>query len=127
VPEEARLGPFWVRTERTRVEAFKRSVGGNGEAVPAAFPICWLGEPEIRAIVEKACRGRLPLHEGQTFDYARPLEIERAYRLSVSLSEEADPPRLALRGEVTTQAGEPCLRMETLLRLVAPAPAELSA
>jgi hypothetical protein len=121
-----RLGPFFVRTERAKVEAYRRSTRTGGQEVPAAFPICWLGEPEIRAAVEKACGNRLPLHEGQTFDYGRRLEIGAEYRLSLSLSEEADPPRLALKGECKTVAGELCLRMETLLRLVAPA-VELSA
>jgi hypothetical protein len=123
---EVRLGPFFVRTERAKVEAYRRATRTVGQEVPAAFPICWLGEPEIRAAVEKACGDRLPLHEGQTFDYARPLEIGAEYHLSLSLSEEADPPRLALKGECRTAAGELCLRVETLLRLVAPA-VELSA
>lgn len=123
---EVRLGPFSVRTERTKIEAYRSATRAGGQGVPAAFPICWLGEPEIRAAVEKACGNRLPLHEGQTFDYTRRLEVEAEYRLSLSVSEEADPPRLALRGECRTATGELCLRMETLLRLIAPA-MELSA
>ena len=118
---ELRLGPFAVHTERTRIEAYRRAIGAGGQNVPAAFPICWLGRPEIRTAIEDGCGARLPLHEGQTFDYARPLEIEAEYQLSLALTEEADPPRLVLRGECRTPGGELCLRMETLLRLVSPA------
>ncbi|MEA2841059.1 MAG: hypothetical protein QOF41_2389 [Methylobacteriaceae bacterium] len=123
---DVRLGPFFVRTERAKVEAYKRAIGAAGQEVPAAFPICWLGQPEIRAAIEGGCGDRLPLHEGQTFDYVRRLEVGAEYRLSLLLCEEADPPRLRLQGEVTTATGEACLRIETLLRLVA-LPMELSA
>jgi hypothetical protein len=118
---EVQLGPFSVRAERTKIEAYRSATRTGGQDVPPAFPICWLGEPEIRAAVEKACGTRLPLHEGQTFEYERPLEMGAEYRLLLSLREEADPPRLALKGECRTPTGELCLRIETLLRLVSPA------
>ena len=95
MPEEARLGPFLVRVEHERVEAYRRSVGAPVDTLPAAFPICWLGQAEIRSAVEQACAGCVPLHEGQMFEYARPLEIARDYRLSLSLAEQANPARLA--------------------------------
>jgi hypothetical protein len=123
---EVRLGPICVRTQRTKIEAYRSATRAAGLEVPAAFPICWLGQPEIRGAVKEACGDRLPLHEGQTFDYVRPLEMEAEYRLSLVFSEEADPPRLVLKGECRTPIGELCLRMETLLRLVTPA-MELSA
>jgi hypothetical protein len=127
VPEKVRLGPFLVRTDRARVEAFRRRIGGSGEGVPASFPICWLGRPKIRASIEKACGGRLPLHEGQTFEYLRPLHVECDYRLSLSVEEEANPPRLALRADITAANDEVYLKLETLLRLVTPTALELSA
>ena len=123
---ELRLGPFVVRTERTKIEAYRSATRGGGQGVPVAFPICWLGEPEIRTAIEDACGDRLPLHEGQSFVYARALEMGAEYRLSVVLGEEADPPRLVLKAECRTPAGELCVSMETLLRLVSPA-LELSA
>jgi hypothetical protein len=123
---ELRLGPFAVQTERTRIAAYRSATRVRGTGIPVAFPICWFGRSEIRTAIEDACRGRLPLHEGQSFDYERPLEIEAEYHLSVLLAEEADPPRLLLKGECKTPAGELCLRMETLLRLVSPV-VELSA
>jgi hypothetical protein len=116
---ELRLGPFRVRTERARIEGYRQSIGARGDNVPAAFPICWLAQPDIRSSVEQACGERLPLHEGQTFDYARPLAIDGDYLLSITLKEEASPARLTLEAEVATPSGEPCLRMQTLLRLVA--------
>jgi hypothetical protein len=116
-----RLGPFRVRTERMRLEAYKQSIGASGEDVPAAFPIAWLAHPEIRTSIEQACGSRLPLHEGQSFEYARPLEVDCEYRLTLTLNEEANPARLVLKGEVASPAGESHLSMETLLRLVAPA------
>jgi hypothetical protein len=124
---ELRLGPFPVRTERTQIEAYRSATRTTGEEVPTAFPICWLGQPQIRGAVAQACRERLPLHEGQTFEYVRPLEQHADYRLSLTLSEEADPARLVLKSECRSPGGELCLRMETLLRLVAPAVLELSA
>ena len=124
---ELRLGPFPVRTERTQIEAYRGATRTSGQEVPTAFPICWLGQPQIRAAVEDACRERLPLHEGQTFEYVRPLRQDADYRLWLTLSEEADPPRLVLKSECQNPAEELCLRMETVLRLVAPAVLELSA
>jgi hypothetical protein len=121
-----RLGPFRVRTERMRIETYRQSTGARGEDVPAAFPICWLAEPEIRTAIEQACGNRLPLHEGQSFEYKRPLRLAGEYSLSVSLNEQADPARLVLTCDVTSLAGEPHLKMETQLRLVAPT-MELSA
>jgi hypothetical protein len=123
---ELRLGPFPVRTQRTRIEAYESATRAAAQEVPAAFPICWFGEPAIRTAIAKACGDRLALHEGQTFDYARPLEIDAEYRLSLALSEQADPPRLVVQGECRNPAGELYARMETLLRLVTPA-MELSA
>ena len=127
MPEEVRLGPFSIRVERARVEAFRRSIGGRGEDVPSTFPICWLGQPDIRRQIEGACRGRLPLHEGQTFEHLQPLEVDRDYELVLHLNEDADPPRLVLKAEVTTTAGALCAKMETMLRLVEPAALEMQA
>ena len=124
---ELRLGPFPVCTERTKIEAYRSATRATGDDVPAAFPICWLGEPQVRAAVEQACGERLPLHEGQTFEYMRPLKQNAEYRLWLTLREEADPPRLVLKAECRNAAGELCMRMETLLRLVTPALMELSA
>src|SRR3954451_25082168 len=121
-----RFGPFRVRTERMRIEAYRRSTGARGEDVPAAFPICWLAEPEIRTAIEQACGNRLPLHEGQSFEYKRPLRLAGEYSLAVSLNEQADPARLVLTCDVTSLAGEAHLKMQTLLRLLAPT-MELSA
>lgn len=118
---DTRLGPFRVRAERRHIAAYRSAVSASGDDIPAAFPICWLAEPDIRAAIEKACRRSVPLHEGQTFDYLQPLDLEAEYRLLITLEEHADPPRLSVKGEVVTMAGQTCLRMETLLRLVAPA------
>jgi hypothetical protein len=118
---EVQVGPFRVRTERMRIEAYKQSIGASGEDVPAAFPIAWLAQPEIRAAIEQGCGSRLPLHEGQSFEYTRALEVDCEYRLTLTLNEEANPARLVLKCEVASPTGESCLNMETLLRLVAPA------
>ncbi|GAC1328704.1 MAG: hypothetical protein NVSMB26_04300 [Beijerinckiaceae bacterium] len=120
----ARLGPFVVRAEAASVDAYRHMIGGHGRGVPAAFPICWLGRPDIRAAIETACGGRLPVHEGQSFDYERGLAVEGEYRLSLTLRREVSPPRLVLDGEVATAAGERCLTIATLLRLVAPTESE---
>ena len=125
--EKLRLGPFSVRTDRAKVDAFRDRIGGRGKQVPASFPICWIARPEIRAAIADACAGRLPLHEGQVFDYSRRLEIDREYRLFLSIEEETNPARLTLRGDVTTADQEACLSMETLLRLVVPIGLGLSA
>ena len=124
---ETRLGPFHVRTEPTRIAAYRNATGASGDDVPAAFPICWLGQAEVRTAIEAARAGRLPLHEGQTFEYTRRLVVGTDYRMSLILEERADPPRLSASAEVTTLSGEICLRMEALLRLVAPAALALSA
>ena len=115
---ETQLGPFCVCTERTQIAAYKNAVSATGDAIPAAFPICWLAEPTVRAAIEEACRGFMPLHEGQTFEYVAPLQIDAEYRLSIVLEEQTEPARLSLKSEIATPAGQTCLRMETLLRLV---------
>jgi hypothetical protein len=127
VPEAVRLGPFAVCAERGRAAAFRRSIGGSGEGLPATFPICWLGRRDIRERIERACGGKVPLHEAQSFEYVQPLEFGRDYRLTLHLNEEAHPPRLVLKAEIATTAGDLCVKMETMLRLVAPAALELLA
>jgi hypothetical protein len=118
---DTRLGPFRVRAEPTQIAAYKSAISARSDDIPAAFPIRWLAEPEIRAAIEKGCGQFVPLHEAQSFDYLQPLAMAAEYRLSITLAEHSDPPRLSVKGEVATMAGQICLRMETVLRLVAPA------
>jgi hypothetical protein len=60
----------------------------------------------------------LPVHEAQTFDYERELELDRDYFLGVEAYRTPTPPRLTLRTFITTPQGEICARLETVLRLV---------
>jgi hypothetical protein len=114
------LGPFVVRAEREETEAFGRVTGGKAGRIPFTFPVRWFARPELRA----AAAGMMgeaawvPVHESQSFDYRRPLESDRDYRMWVSMWREPTPTRLVLRAEIATEEDELCLSMEMILRIV---------
>lgn len=114
-----RLPAILVRTESAAIAAFRAEACVKpGQGVPLTFPFCWLALPLVRsAIVEMVGAGFLPLHESQNFQYGRALEIDSDYQLVVDLNRTESPPRLKVRAEVSTLAGEPCVRFETVLRI----------
>jgi hypothetical protein len=122
-PLEHRLDPVAVRASAGEIEAFRRASFASeyGPAVPHTFPIRWVTLPEITNAIREMIAGDqwLPIHEAQNFEYRRPLEVDKAYRLTVDLRREANPPRLVIRGLVSTEANELCVSFETTLRIVA--------
>jgi hypothetical protein len=115
-----RIGPLKVRASAAEVEAFRRETSGGPAAkeLPFTFPVRWLTHPDIRAAGASLVDGEpwVPIHESQSFDYERPLEIDTDYQMVVELSREAEPPRLLLRAEIS--AAVPHLRTEMVLRIV---------
>jgi hypothetical protein len=114
------LGPFVVRAAAGEAEAFARATGASAGRMPFTFPVRWLAHPEIRAaagglVGETAW---VPIHESQSFTYRRGLEADVDYRMRIDMRLEAEPPRLIVRAEIATRAGEACLDMETILRIV---------
>jgi hypothetical protein len=109
-----------VRAGAGEAESFGRETGASGSRLPFTFPVRWLARPEIHtaaaAMIDEAAW--IPIHESQSFDYRRSLEVETDYRMRVDLRREAKPPRLILRAEIATQSGQPCLDMEMILRIV---------
>jgi hypothetical protein len=114
------LGPFTVRIEAQASAAFGRATGGRAGRVPFTFPVRWLAHPDIRAAAARVIGEAewIPIHESQSFDVRWPLEVAVDYRMRIEMWREANPPRLLLRAEIATDAGEPCLAMEMILRIV---------
>ncbi len=79
-PDAVRIGPLKVRADPAEVEAFRReiSAGVNEDGLPFTFPIRWFTHPDIRAAGERLGGSEpwVPIHESQSFDYERPLEVE---------------------------------------------------
>jgi hypothetical protein len=120
---EMRLGPFRVCADEERVLRYRRETGfvdSREKIVPVAFPGVWMTTSAVGDAIRDALAGEdsIAVHESQSFQYAAPLRVGESYDLSVSLRREASPPRLVLNASVTTPAGEPRLRAETLLRIV---------
>jgi hypothetical protein len=114
-----RLPALTVTTARSHVDAFRAETGGAPDVVPFTFPMHWLAAPEIAAalgdLLGPDC---VPVHESQNFAYDASLAVDETYVLALDAEQTAVPARLILRGTVTTRAGDPCLSLETVLRLV---------
>jgi len=124
-----RLSGLRVRTEPGAVASFRREAGAGPiiGVVPLTFPFCWLTLPAVRAaVVRMIGDGFLPIHEAQSFEYQRGLDLDADYDFTVELQRSANPPRLTLRGAIATPQGEIQGRLETVLRIaplaVEPAP-----
>jgi hypothetical protein len=117
-----RLPPIRVRTEAGEVAGFLRETGGArpGGFVPLTFPFRWLALPAIRGLILQLIGGQgfLPVHEAQSFTYEHELRIETDYVLAVEARRAAKPPRLTLKMAVSTEQGEICAHLETILRIV---------
>lgn len=115
-----RIGPLKVRASAAEVEAFRRETSSEaaGKELPFTYPVRWFTHPDIRAAGAGLVGPEpwVPIHESQSFDYERPLEVETDYQMVVELSREVEPPRLVLRAEIGNVA--PCLRSEMVLRIV---------
>ncbi len=119
-PDAVRIGPLKVRADPAEVEAFAReiSAGPKEEGLPFTFPIRWFTHPDIRAVGARLGGSEpwVPIHESQSFDYERPLEVNVDYTMIVEISREIEPARLILRAEIGD--GAPCLRTEMILRII---------
>ena len=115
-----RIGPLKVRASVAEVEAFRRETSGGPAAreLPFTYPVRWFTHPDIRAAGAGLVGPEpwVPIHESQTFEYERRLEVDTDYQMVVELSRESEPPRLVLRAEIGDAA--PCLRSEMVLRIV---------
>lgn len=113
------------------IAAFRAAIGLDPEdpAVPLTFPMRWLTS---EAVVE-ATRSMVPepdlvlVHEGQTFDYERPLVAGERYLLELSAHRHTAPDRLVLDGTIAAADGPLFGRLETVLRLFSSAAAEPAA
>lgn len=118
-PEEAVLGPFEVATAPAMIAAFAAAVGVPMADALATFPIVWLSSPEMKAALRAAVGpDYLPVHESQSFDYARALRVAAAYRLTAVARRESAPERLTVDVDVVEMTGAPVLTMRAVLRLV---------
>lgn len=118
-PASLRLGPIHVRAGIAEVEAFRRETGApENNKLPFTYPVRWLIHPDIRAAGPALIdmEAWVPIHESQSFDYERPLDLEVDYQMMVELTREFEPARLILRAEIGD--AKPCLRMEMILRII---------
>jgi hypothetical protein len=109
-----------VRTDGAAIAAFQRAVGVEpiAGAAPLTFPFCWLTLPAVRPMIAQMIGdGVLPLHEAQSFEYERGLDVDADYIFTVELLRTENPPRLILRGRIAGSSGEAYGRLETVLRL----------
>jgi hypothetical protein len=119
-PVVRKVGPITVMANAAEVAAFRRETGGSADetGVPFTFPVRWFTHPDIR-VAGAGMMGAepwVPIHESQSFDYERPLVVDKAYQMMVELVRELEPSRLILRIDVSDK--EPCLRAEMVLRIV---------
>ncbi len=122
-PAPVRLGPIMVRAGAAAVEAFRRETAGTASrGVPFTFPVCWFAHPEIRSAGAQLIGTDpwVPIHESQSFDYERMLDVEADYQMTVEILRELEPPRLILRAEIREVDGgsDICLRAEMILRII---------
>lgn len=116
--EETILGPFEVATGPAEIAAFAAAIGAPASDIPATFPVVWLSSPGLRAALRAAVGpDYLPVHESQSFDYARPLVVGATYRLTAVARRESAPARLVVAASVAEIAGTPVLTMRAVLRL----------
>ena len=112
-----------ARTDAARVGAFAGAIGAlepGAPAVPLTYPFCWMTSPEVRPTLERMIGdpALLPLHEAQSFAYARALTLDAEYRVILTFTRTSGPERLTVAAAVSTPSGEPCATFETVLRLV---------
>ena len=88
-PEAVRIGPLKVRADPTEVEAFAKKF----PPVERRRPAVHLPDPLVHAPRYSRRRRRLggsepwvPIHESQSFDYERPLEVNVDYTMIVEIS-----------------------------------------
>lgn len=119
-PEEMVLGPFEVATDPAAVAAFSAAIGAQPDQIPVTFPIVWLSAPDLKAALREAVGPDvLPVHESQSFAYARSLVAGAAYQLTATARRENTPERLVVEADVSDTAGAPVLTLRAVLRLVA--------
>lgn len=111
-----------VRVDRDAVVEFRCATEGSAADphVPRTYPVSWLAHPEVRDMIDSMLGGKgiVPVHEAQSFEYEQALEIGADYSLGVEMARTRAPPRLTVTATVTTLEGKPCVRIETVLRLV---------
>lgn len=118
-PEETVLGPFDVAAGADEISDFATATSATAGEIPATFPIVWLSRPELKsALREAAGADFLPVHESQSFDYAQPLSVGAAYRLTAVARRENAPERLVVEASAADPAGAPVVAMRAVLRLV---------
>jgi hypothetical protein len=112
-----------VRTDARRIAAFAAAIGAlepGALAVPLTYPFCWMTSPEVRPTLQRMIGDPtlLPIHEAQSFDYARALALDADYRVVLTFARTSGPERLTVAAAISTPRGVPCASFETVLRLV---------
>lgn len=128
------LGRFEVTAAAEHVEGLRAAIalpleegaGPEGAAMPATYPVIWLGTPEIRAAVRSVApmQAGIPLHFSQGVTYLAPIVRGARYTLALGwrrLGDREDPrPKLEFVAEVTGPDGHPAVRMSSVILVVPP-------
>lgn len=129
-PEVQNLGRFAVSTARAQLEAFCQATGSTiaKDAVPATFPITWISEPKLGALLSgmyaTLVDGQaVALHAEQSFVYVRPLKPDCSYWLDARFEGPDGSNRCRMSAQILDQGGHVMLDMTSIVALVALAPA----
>ncbi|QCK86166.1 hypothetical protein E8L99_10590 [Phreatobacter aquaticus] len=112
-----------VIAQADQVQAFAMAVGQSGEdaRLPTTFPIRWLTDPRIIALIAGLASDRpsaLPVHELQTITSIKSLPIGLPLTIQVE-GRRTDDIHVTIDATVEDQSGEPVAILHSLLRLMA--------
>ena len=101
---------FAVTVEAAHVALFSRALGGQAGAIPATYPIAWLGQPVIKAALASSVmqiagpKGGL-IHLAQRFEHIRPLALGASYEMTVRLEAGKAPRSLLIEAHYADASG----------------------
>lgn len=119
---------FDVVVDANRAAALATAAGLPADRIPLTYPAMWLFSEPVEALVAAALGpDAVPIHVGQQFRYARPLQTGETYRLKVAIgsAKAADKPVLPIDMSAYDQGGEKVLEGRTTIALH-PASAEVA-
>jgi hypothetical protein len=119
---EARL-VIDVAASRDEVRTFGAAIGQSDATarVPTTFPIRWLTDPRIIAVIAGLAAdrpGALPVHELQTITTVQPLPLDCPLTIEVE-ARRTDDIHIAVDATVREPTGGAVAIMHALLRLMA--------
>lgn len=132
---ERHVGRFAVSASSDAVERYGRAVlsmrgedGRSALAIPASFPIIWLGRDDIKAALQGAlgllagAGDRAPVHLSQSIVYDRSLALDTPYWLDLGLSGPDERGVVRIEASIVNEQLAPQARLSGRLAFVPVAP-----